>query len=310
MEGGLLCPPREGSAARDPGTQLPGHCGRGSRQTKRWSCRQVLQLSVPFCREAQTNGSSRFDPIRNSSIRKRERDWGTLTQSGSVPFHVSVPHKHAASRPDAPCHLPAPGEPQHLREPQPRWEPSARSIPPSATRPPACPLSLSPGAKRSPAGAAGAPRAGRCRWARGPAGGSRRRERPQPRRPLTWAGLGVVVAAVEGAGARLVAVAGPVGAVGPPAEAEAGRVAARAAEPAGGAAGVGAAGQGRQGQQRQQGGPAGTPRHGGAAPSPTSAPRGPARSSAERRRERALRRGGGKAPARLPRALAPPLNGG
>lgn len=92
-------------------------------------------------------------------------------------------------------------------------------------------------------------------------GGRDSRPRGRPRRPLTWASLGVVVAAVEGAGTRLVAVAGPVGAVGPPAGAEAGRAAAGAAEPAGGTAGGGAAGQGRQHQQRQQRGPA---RHGSA----------------------------------------------
>lgn len=78
------------------------------------------------------------------------------------------------------------------------------------------------------------------------------------------------MAAVEGASARLVAVTRPVGSVGPPAGAEAGRVAARAAQPVGGTAASGdAAGQG---EQRQQGGPA---RHGCSAPPPAFAPRQP-----------------------------------
>lgn len=69
------------------------------------------------------------------------------------------------------------------------------------------------------------------------------------------------MAAVEGVLARLVAVAGPVGAVGPPAGAQAGRVSAGAAQPQGGTAGGGAAGQGQQRQQQR----GGTARHGGPA---------------------------------------------
>ena len=65
---------------------------------------------------------------------------------------------------------------------------------------------------------------------------------------LTWAGLGVIVAAVEGVLARLVAVARPVGAVGPPAGAAAGRGAARAAQPQGGTAGGG----GTRGREKEE----------------------------------------------------------
>lgn len=212
-------------------------------------------------REARGSRSSRFDPIRSNSTHKRERDRGILTQSGNVPFHISVPYKHAA-----PCHPSAPGgTPASPRTTTRAGKPSAGSIPPSATRIPARPPRSSHEQSRPRAALsspAGAPRAGRCGAARQAAGTAGPREQPRPRRPLTRAGLGVVVAAVEGAGTRLVAVAGPVGAVGPPAGAQAGRAAAGAAQPAGGAAGGGAAGQGRQHQQRQQGGPT---RHGASA---------------------------------------------
>lgn len=90
------------------------------------------------------------------------------------------------------------------------------------------------------------------------------------------------MAAVEGVLAHLVAVARPVGAVGPPAGAAAGRGAARAAQPQGGTAGGGGT-RGREEEEEEEveewwrwrwrsGGTAGAERHGGAARSAALAP--------------------------------------
>lgn len=85
--------PRKAVLPGDPGTLLRGRCGGGSRLEL-----QPHTVAIDaFCRDAQINMSSRFDPIHSNSIHKRQRDRGILTQSGHVPFHPSVPYKHAAS---------------------------------------------------------------------------------------------------------------------------------------------------------------------------------------------------------------------
>jgi len=152
--------------------------------------------------------------------------------------------------------------------------PLAKITPPELTAPPRAP---------QPSRQQSAPGSPRCRHGDA-AGSSLTSERHSDGFLLTWAGLGVIVAAVEGVLARLVAVARPVGAVGPPAGAATGRGAARAAQPQGGTAGGGGTRSreeeeeeeeqcwGGGGWRRQRGGTAGAARHGGAARRAASAP--------------------------------------